>query len=64
MGDVYVLSIDHILPFFVRDKLIYIHAGMSCIQLDQLVSITNLKYAEQYDSYLGNLESGLVCLVT
>lgn len=38
-------------------KLVYLHAGLSCIIIDQLINLINLQYAEQYDPYLGNLES-------
>jgi hypothetical protein len=38
-------------------NLVYIHAGMSYIDLSKLQHLTNLQYVEQYDSYLGYLES-------
>lgn len=38
-------------------KLVYLHTGMSYIRLDKLTHLVNIQYAEQYDAYLGNLES-------
>lgn len=38
-------------------NLEYIYAGMSYIKLHELTHLINLRYVEQYDLYLGNLES-------
>lgn len=38
-------------------NLKYLHAGMSYVDLNNLSHLHNLRYLEQYDSYLGNLES-------
>lgn len=46
--------------FINISKLIYLHAGMSYINIDKLSHLVNLQYVEQYESYLGNLESVIV----